>query len=259
MPEEKPANSKIPTHVAIIMDGNGRWAKARGLPRAAGHRAGVKNVREIVRTAGDLGLRYLTLFAFSAENWSRPKEEIDELMKLLENFLDSQRKEILKNHIRLRTIGDITALPSSIQKRLEKLFAETADSTGSTLVLALNYGSRQEIVAAVRDCAKAIAEGREDAESLNWKNLGQYLYTAGIPDPDLIIRTSGEERVSNFLLLQGAYAEYVFCEKNWPDFTSADLKAALTEYSKRQRRFGMTGEQVEGQFKISIFTGDNDK
>jgi undecaprenyl diphosphate synthase len=226
------------------MDGNGRWAKSRGLPRKAGHRQGVKNVRDIVDAAGALGLKYLTLFAFSAENWNRPKDEIDELMKLLENFLDSQRKVILDNHIRFRTIGDISALPQSVRVRLDKLLAETSLFTERTLVLALNYGSRQEIIMAAKAYAKAVSEGCERVDELTWEKLCKYLYTSDIPDPDLVIRTSGEERISNFLLLQGAYAEYIFCEKNWPDFNKDDLKAAVTEFSKRQRRFGMTGEQV---------------
>ena len=240
-----PVDPQVPVHVAIIMDGNGRWAKARGLPRNAGHRQGVQNVRKIVSAACDLGIRYLTLYAFSAENWSRPKAEVDELMKLLERFLDSQAKDIKKKHLRLLAIGDTTAMPAAVQKRLAKVCAESAANDKGTLVLALNYGSRQEILTAAKAYAAAVKEGREDPSTLDWTTLSKYLYTSDIPDPDLIIRTSGEQRVSNFLLLQGAYAEYYFCEKNWPEFEPEDLKAALAAYAKRERRFGMTSEQVQ--------------
>jgi undecaprenyl diphosphate synthase len=240
-----PTAPQVPVHVAIIMDGNGRWAKAHGLPRNAGHRQGVQNVKEIVRASADLGIRFLTLYAFSAENWSRPKEEVDELMKLLERFLDSQAREIKKQRLRLLSIGDISALPASVQERLAKVCAESDANDRGTLVLALNYGSRQEIVTAATAYAQAAKEGRENPASLDWATLSKYLYTRDIPDPDLIIRTSGEQRVSNFLLLQGAYAEYYFCEKNWPEFGPDDLKAALAEFAKRERRFGMTSEQIQ--------------
>jgi undecaprenyl diphosphate synthase len=230
--------------VAIIMDGNGRWAKARGLPRIAGHRQGVNNVKEIVRAAGNLGIRFLTLYAFSCENWNRPKAEVDELMKLLERFLDTQAKEIRKQQLRLLTVGDTNALPESVRKRLAEVIAESAGNGRGTLVLALNYGSRQEIVEAVRNYAKAAAEGREEPASLDWARLSGYLYTRDIPDPDLVIRTSGEHRVSNFLLLQSAYAEYHFSPKNWPDFKRADLEAALEDFARRERRYGLTGEQI---------------
>jgi undecaprenyl diphosphate synthase len=244
LPEEKSVNAKIPTHVAIIMDGNGRWAKKRFLPRYMGHTQGVNNVHSIVDAAFHFGVRYLTLFAFSAENWNRPKAEIDKLMKLLESFLDSQRMEIIEKQIHLTSIGDISALPASVRERLAKLDDETRQFTEHVLILALNYGSRQEIVAATKAYAGAVARGAELPDELTWDRLAKYLYTNNIPDPDLVIRTSGEERVSNFLLLQSAYAEYVFCEKYWPDFKADDLKAAMDEYSTRERRFGMTGEQL---------------
>ncbi len=243
----KPLSSEpasAPAHVAIIMDGNGRWARLRGLPRIAGHREGVNRVRDIVRAAGELGIKCLTLYAFSCENWKRPKEEVDELMKLLERFLRTQAKEIRKQGLRLRTIGDIAALPEKVRSLLEKTIAESAGNEKGTLVLALNYGSRQEVIAAVRAYALAVREGREDLDALDWDRFSRHLYTGDLPDPDLIIRTSGELRVSNFLLLQGAYAEYCFVQKSWPDFGPADLREAIEAYNARERRFGMTGEQI---------------
>ncbi len=240
-----PAESQCnPVHVAIIIDGNGRWAKARGLPRNAGHRQGAGNVREIVRASADLGIRYLTLYAFSSENWKRPKEEVDELMKLLARFLKEQAKEIRKQGLRFRTIGDISAMPADVRELLEKTIAESANNNGGTLTLALNYGSRQELLNAVKLYAEDVQAGRARPETLDWQTLSSYLYTADMPDPDLVIRTSGERRVSNFLLLQGAYAEYYFCEKNWPEFGRADLEEALRSYRARERRYGMTGEQL---------------
>lgn len=245
MNPDEPVQSNLPNHVAIIMDGNGRWAKARGLPRNVGHRQGSENVREIVRAACDFGIRYLTLYAFSCENWNRPQEEVDELMRLLEKFLDSQAKEISKQGLRFLTIGDLSALPQGVRDRVEKVRVSSAGNTGGTLILALNYGSRQEIVHAAKSFAADVQAGRTDAASLDWPGLSRYLYTSDIPDPDLVIRTSGEERISNFLLLQGAYAEYFFTPKNWPDFGRNDLKKALEDYAGRQRRFGRTGEQLE--------------
>ena len=239
------SKSALPTHVAIIMDGNGRWAGERGLPRTEGHRRGVAAVRKIVSHTGDIGLKYLTLYAFSAENWNRPKDEVDYLMKLLARFLDSQASEILKNRLRLETVGDTDALPEAVRTRLEKLKAKSAQGDRGTLVLALNYGSRQEIVAAAKAFAADVAAGRTSADALDWDILSGYLQTKGIPDPDLVIRTSGEMRVSNFLLLQGAYAEYWFCRKYWPDFTPDDFDEALSDYSRRERRFGRTGAQLK--------------
>lgn len=242
----EPAKNNLPAHVAIIMDGNGRWAKARGLPRNAGHRQGSENVREIVRAACDSGIRYLTLYAFSCENWNRPQEEVDELMRLLEKFLDSQAKEIAKQGLRFLTIGDTNALPQGVRDRIEKVRTSSSGNTRGTLILALNYGSRQEIVSAAKAFAADVQAGRTFADALDWSGLSRYLYTRDIPDPDLVIRTSGEERISNFLLLQGAYAEYYFSPKNWPDFGRDDLKKALEDYAGRQRRFGRTGEQLDG-------------
>jgi undecaprenyl diphosphate synthase len=244
MPTAVPSSHKLPVHVAIIMDGNGRWAKARFLPRKFGHQQGAKNVQTISRAAFKYGVQYLTLYAFSAENWNRPKDEVDTLMKLLESFLDSQAAEIREEQLRLLAIGDIDALPEGVRMRLAKVCAESADNKRGTLILALNYGSRQEIVSAAKAFAKEVAAGRENPDNLDWNGLSKYLYTRDIPDPDLIIRTSGECRISNFLLLQGAYAEYYFTQKHWPDFGPDDLKAALDDFAKRERRFGMTGEQV---------------
>jgi undecaprenyl diphosphate synthase len=238
-------NGTPPTHVAIIMDGNGRWAKERGLPRNAGHRQGAETVKKIVRAAKEQGIRYLTLYAFSAENWKRPKEEVEELMRLLDRFLDTQEKEIRKQGLRLRTIGDTSALPENVATHLRKVCDESANNPNGTLILALNYGSRQETLAAMQAYAKAAKEGRENPDTLDWDRLARYLYTSDIPDPDLIIRTSGEQRISNFLLLQGAYAEYHFSPKLWPDYDAEDLRAALQDYARRQRRFGMTQEQAE--------------
>lgn len=236
--------SSSPVHVAIIMDGNGRWAKKRGLPRNAGHRKGAENVKQIIRSARKLGIKYLSLYAFSCENWRRPKEEVDELMKLLERFLKDQAAEIRKQGIRLRTIGDISVLPENVRTLLLDTMSQSAENTNGTLVLALNYGSRQEIVTAAAKFASDVNAGLAKADSLSWEQLSGYLYTTDIPDPDLIIRTSGEQRISNFLLLQGAYAELFFSDKNWPDFGRRDLEEAVQSYCARERRFGMTAEQL---------------
>ncbi len=240
-------STALPRHVAIIMDGNGRWARGRGLPRNEGHRRGVENVRAIVRAAGELGIQYLTLYAFSSENWNRPQEEIDALMSLLERFLDSQEKEMHKQGLRLRTIGRVEELPPRVAQRLREVCESTAGQTRGTLVLALNYGSRSEMVDAAAGYARAVAAGHEDPSKLTWERLSRYLNTRDLPDPDLIIRTSGEHRISNFLLLQGAYAEFHFCAKCWPDFGPEDLKTALDDYARRERRFGKTSEQLSNE------------
>lgn len=226
------------------MDGNGRWAQQRGLPRNEGHRKGVDNVKNILRGASECGLKYLTLFAFSRENWRRPADEVGALMRLLESYLRTQTKDLHKNKIRLRTIGQIEELPPTVFKLLRETEEATKNYDNWTLVLALNYGSRTEVVDAVKKWHQAVLEGKENADALDWDSLSRYLYTEDIPDPDLIIRTSGESRVSNFLLLQGAYAEFYFSQKHWPDFTNEDLKLACEWYSSRERRFGRTGEQV---------------
>lgn len=235
----------VPAHVAIIMDGNGRWAKQRGLPRIEGHRRGVETVRNVIDAAKDLGIRYLTLYAFSVENWKRPQDEVGALMSLLDYFLKRETATLVKNKIRLRTVGRTQDLPASVRRQLEAAIAATAQFTEHTLVLALNYGSRTEVVDAARAYAAAVAAGETDPNDESWESFARHLYTADLPDPDLVIRTSGEFRVSNFLLLQAAYAEFVFTPVLWPDFTKADFAAAVDTYSKRERRFGRTSEQLK--------------
>ncbi|MBM3873986.1 MAG: di-trans,poly-cis-decaprenylcistransferase [Verrucomicrobia bacterium] len=239
-----PAALPVPRHVAFIMDGNGRWARQRGLPRIEGHRRGVEVVRTVLETAWQLGIRQITLYAFSAENWKRPVEEVGALMGLLEWFLDRETARLVENRIRLRTIGHVEALPPAVQQALARATAATAGFTEHTLVLALNYGSRDEVLEAAKAYATAVAEGRERVDSATWDTFSRYLATAGLPDPDLVIRTSGETRLSNFLLLQSAYAEFVFTPVLWPDFGKAELTAAVAEYGRRERRFGQTSEQL---------------
>jgi len=241
----KSDSRNLPRHVAIIMDGNGRWARQRGLPRIEGHRRGVETVRDIVEAAGKEGIRYLTLFAFSVENWRRPPDEVSALMLLLGQFLKRETKELLKQKIRLHTIGRTEELPDNVQAELARAKEATAAFTEWHLVLALNYGSRTEIADAAAAYALAAVAGREDPANCTWETFSRYLYTDGLPDPDLIIRTSGENRVSNFLLMQGAYSEMIFSPQLWPDFTPADFHAALEEYAGRERRFGQTGEQIQ--------------
>jgi len=235
-----------PAHVAIIMDGNGRWARARGLPREEGHRKGVENVKRIVECARDADLRYLTLYAFSVENWNRPKSEVGALMRLLEQFLKAQSRDLVEKQIRLRVIGRLDDLPPRIARLIRKTIRETSHFSRWTLSLALNYGSRTEILDAAAAYARAVQAGEANPESLNWEQFRSYLYTADMPDPDLVIRTSGEHRISNFLLLQSAYAEYYFAPEFWPDFGPDAFKHALHAYQNRERRFGMTGEQIQG-------------
>ncbi len=240
-----PVTGKVPQHVAIIMDGNGRWAKQRGLPRLEGHRRGVETVRTVVDAAREIGIRYITLYAFSVENWKRPPEEVSGLMGLLDYFLKRELDNLIKNRVRLLTIGRTTELPANVQRELNRVIEATRDFTEWTLVLALNYGARTEVADAARDYAAAVQAGRENLADCSWDNFSRYLYTAAIPEPDLLIRTSGEQRVSNFLLLQCAYAEMVFTPVAWPDFGQADLQAAVDEYGRRERRLGMTTEQLK--------------
>jgi len=234
----------IPAHVAIIMDGNGRWARQRGLPRIEGHRRGVETVRTVTFAARDLGVRMLTLYAFSVENWSRPQDEVGGLMGLLEYYLKKELETFVRDRVRLRTIGRTDEMPAGVRRVLAATVEATQGFTDYTLVLALNYGSRTEIVDAARGYAAAVAAGREKLNDGSWATFSRYLYTADMPDPDLVIRTSGETRISNFLLMQAAYAEFVFTPVLWPDFTKADLAAGLAEYSRRERRYGLTSEQV---------------
>ena len=227
------------------MDGNGRWAKQRGLPRIEGHRRGVENVRAVVRAAGDLGLKHLTLFAFSVENWRRPPDEVAALMDLLDRFLRQQRRELDRNRLRLRVVGRPQDLPERVRKTLDAAIDATAQHDRGVLTLALSYGSRTEMVDAVQAYTAAVMAGRETPAELTWERLARYLYTDGLPDPDLVIRTSGEARLSNFLLLQSAYAEMYFTPTLWPDFGRDDFLTAVNSFRRRERRFGLTGEQLK--------------
>lgn len=220
------------------MDGNGRWAKERGLPRAAGHKAGIDNFKKIVKDANQIGIKYLTLFAFSTENWKRPKTEVGMLMRALEHFLDRELAELNKNNIRLRFVGRDDPIPKNIIDKLKKAQSQTQNNTGLTLNLALNYGSRTEIVDAAKKLAKSISNKTINIDDVDERVFSEFLYTADTPDPDLLIRTSGEMRISNFLLWQLSYAELYFTGKFWPDFKADDFKQALKEYGARERRFG---------------------
>ena len=232
------AKANLPKHVAIIMDGNGRWAKQRHLPRVEGHRAGAESARVIIRTAGELGVKYLTLYAFSAENWNRPKDEVDALMKYLVHYLKSETPELNKNNVRLEVIGQIYRLPENVQEHLKKSIATLSRNNGLTLVMALSYGSRIEIVEAVRSIAEKVKLGKLDHADINEKVISEHLWTRNVPDPDLLIRTSGEMRISNFLLWQISYTELVVTPTFWPDFRKPQFYEALEEYTRRHRRFG---------------------
>lgn len=230
--------TSTPRHIAVIMDGNGRWARERGKPRSAGHRAGAEAVREVIEGCREMGVEYLTLYAFSSENWNRPADEVKALMDLLARFLDEREKEMHRQHVRLLTIGEIERLPKKTQIKLDRLRESTKNHKDLTLVLALSYGSREEIVKAARKLAVDVVERRIDVNMIDQAAFESHLETAGIPDPDLLIRTSGEMRISNFLLWQISYAEIVILRKNWPDFCKDDLREAIVEYHRRQRRFG---------------------
>lgn len=231
-------SNDIPRHIAIIMDGNGRWANARGLPRADGHRAGAESVREAVETCRQLDVEYLTLYAFSSENWNRPQKEINALMNLLEKFLREKLPEMLKQNVRFQAIGKLDMLPPKCRKQIDRAIENTKTNDGLNLILALSYGSREEITDAARQLASLAAAGKIDPASISNETFAQHLYTKDIPDPDLLIRTSGELRISNFLLWQISYSEIVISPKFWPDFKNADLRAAIDEYALRHRRFG---------------------
>ncbi len=230
----------LPTHVAIIMDGNGRWARARGMPRTVGHRRGVETVKRTVEAAAELGIGYLTLFGFSMENWGRPQEEVAELMRLLRFYLRSEAAELHRNGVKLRVIGDRSRLEPDIVQMIERVEVTTADNEKMHVTVALSYGSRQEIAEAARSMARDAVSGRIEIERIDEAALSGRLFTAGLPDPDLIIRTSGEKRISNFLLWQAAYAELVFVDTPWPDFSRADLELAIGEFQRRERRFGVS-------------------
>ena len=228
----------IPEHVAIIMDGNGRWAKAKGMPRNYGHTAGARNVETVCQAAHDLGVKYVTMYAFSTENWNRPEGEVEALMKLLESYLKNCIKTADKNNMRVRVIGDTTRLSERFQERIRELEAASAKNDGLNLQIAINYGSRDEMTRAMRRMSEDVAAGKRKPEEITESVFEEYLDTAGIPDPDLLIRTSGELRLSNFLLWQLAYSEFYFTDVPWPDFHKEELERAIEAYNKRDRRFG---------------------
>lgn len=229
---------KLPTHIAIIMDGNGRWAKLRGLPRVMGHRAGIKTVREIVKACRELGIKYLTLYAFSIENWKRPKEEVETLMRFLNEYIDRELETLKENDIKLNTIGRINGLPDYVRPKINKAIEETKDCKSMILNVALNYSGRIEIIDAAKRFASLVKSGKHKINELDEKLFTNFLYTKNQPDPDLLIRTSGEMRISNFLLWQISYSELYITPKLWPDFRKRDLEEAISEYQKRERRFG---------------------
>ncbi len=234
----------IPRHVAIIMDGNGRWAKKRGLMRLMGHKVGVDSVKKVVEAARTMGISVLTLYAFSTENWRRPAAEVNGLMDLLQSFLQRELDNMVRNDIQLRCIGQLQKLPAGPRRVLEQVMERTADNQGLILNLALSYGSREEILRAAREFARRCQQGRNQPEELDEMLFPSLLYTAGLPDPDLIIRTGGEYRLSNFLLWQASYAELLITETPWPEFREKQFRLAIKEYQGRQRRFGYTGDQI---------------
>ena len=237
---------KLPTHIAIIMDGNGRWAKKKLLNRISGHMKGVDAVREVVTTCRELGIKILTLYAFSIENWRRPKEEVKALMGLLNDYLQKERGKMIKNNIRLSAIGRLEDLPPAVQATLQETMKMTKHCDGMTLNLALSYGGRAEILHAAKGIISDLREGKMKPEELTEQRFSQYLWTWGLPDPDLLIRTSGEFRISNFLLWQIAYTELYVTETLWPDFNREELLKAIADYQSRERRFGLTSEQLNG-------------
>lgn len=237
-------SGEIPNHIAIIMDGNGRWAKKRGLPRVAGHKRGVDTVREIVEACAEIGVKFLTLYTFSTENWKRPKDEVSTLMRLLLNSLRDRVNELNDNDIRLTTIGNINALPDAVRKQLEFDIKRTKNNKKMVLNLALSYSGRWELLEAIKKIADSTAEGKIKSKDIDEKLVSSFLTTKDIPDPDLVIRTSGEFRVSNFLLWQIAYSEFIITETLWPDFSKVDLYDAIKIFQKRERRFGKVSEQI---------------
>lgn len=242
--KDKLIKEKIPKHVAIIMDGNGRWAAQFGNERSYGHEHGVEAVRSVVKGAGEIGIEYLTLYAFSTENWSRPKDEVDALMGLLVQAISDETDELLKSNVKLRVIGDVRSLPVNVQEKLDWSINKLSQSTGLTLVLALSYSSKWEIVEAVKRIAEQVKIGKLEISDINYEMMDCFLNTSDMPDPELLIRTSGECRISNFLLWQIAYSELYFTSKLWPDFRKEDLFEAIFEYQHRERRFGKTSQQI---------------
>ncbi|MDE7427068.1 MAG: isoprenyl transferase [Muribaculaceae bacterium] len=243
------ASLSVPRHVAIIMDGNGRWAQARGLERSAGHVRGVDTVRLITECASEAGVEYLTLYAFSTENWNRPQAEVDTLMHLIVMAIERETPDLIKNNVRLKVIGDTERMPAEARERLMRCVDETSHDTGLTLVLALSYSARWELTRAMRLMGSDVESGKLDPEGITDATVEKYLATTGMPDPDLLIRTGGDMRVSNFLLWQIAYSEIYVTQKYWPDFSKDDFMDALADFKRRQRRFGLTGEQVSSSDK----------
>lgn len=245
--EELINNGEIPRHIAIIMDGNGRWAKQQGFPRYSGHKAGVESVRDIVESCAQLGVKYLTLYTFSTENWNRPRLEVTTLMKLLLRTIKKEVDELNKNNVRLMAIGDLSSLPDKVQEELRDAVKRTSKNSKLTLVLALSYSGRWEITEAVKKAAEEYKAGSISLDDINVKTFGRYLYTSNIPDPDLLIRTSGELRISNFLLWQIAYSEIYISPVFWPEFRRQHLFQAIQDFQRRERRFGKVSEQLKNQ------------
>lgn len=235
---------KVPQHIAIIMDGNGRWAKQQGENRIYGHYEGVNSVRSVVEAAGEVGVKYITLYAFSTENWNRPKEEVDALMELLVSTISAETPQLNKKNVRLQAIGNLNSLPPACLQELNESIEVTSKNTGLTLVLALSYSSKWELIDAIKHISSDVKNGNLNSDDITEKHIEQYLCTKNIPDPELMIRTSGEHRISNFLLWQLAYAEFYFTEKLWPDFRKDDLYEAILNYQNRERRFGKISEQL---------------
>ena len=235
----------VPKHIAIIMDGNGRWAKMNSLPRAAGHKEGINSVREIVRVCGEIDVSFLTLYTFSSENWNRPETEVSAIMKLLFSTIRKEIDNLDKNNVRLTTIGNLNDLPKETRKNIKNGISQTRDNTGLNLILALSYGSRQELIRAIRRIGNRIESSQIKSDDITDDVLESELYSAGVPDPDLVIRTGGEYRLSNFLLWQAAYSELLITEKHWPEFRENELLNGIIDYQNRQRRFGQTDEQIK--------------
>lgn len=241
---ERIDKARVPQHIAIIMDGNGRWAKQQGENRIFGHHEGVNSVRDVVEVAGEIGVKYMTLYAFSTENWNRPKEEVDALMELLVATISMETPRLNKNNVKLQAIGNLDSLPPACYQELQEAIQTTSQNTGLTLILALSYSSKWEIMQAVQKIAHDVEKGTVSSDQINETHLEKYLCTSSYPDPELMIRTSGEHRISNFLLWQLAYAEFYFTDKLWPDFRKDDLLEAVINYQNRERRFGKTSEQI---------------
>lgn len=241
--EEAAGDLRIPVHIGVTMDGNGRWARQRGKPRTEGHREGIKALKRLVEYAGRYGVSYLTVFSFSSENWSRPADEIEFIFKLLKRFVDNDLEDLKRNNVCVRILGERDNLSRDLQQVIARVESETGTNNGLNLNVAFNYGGKGEIAAAVRKLAQKVAEGHLQVDEINEAVLSQSLYTAGMPEPDLMIRTGGEQRISNFLIWQAAYAELVFLKSYWPDFSEVEFVSALEEFSARERRFGGVGER----------------